>query len=117
MAQAAQQLAKPSPSPPPAAGELAVNWRLQLRCPADGASHVGHVLAFRGLSGRHHILYADGEEEWVALAAESLEWLERTNAGFHSRPPTGAVLAGTLGDGWKEQLPEQATRLSLLILS
>lgn len=51
-----------------------VGRRLWLYWPGDGQWHAGEVLAFRVRKGLHHVLYMDGEEEWVDLAKEEVVW-------------------------------------------
>ncbi len=32
------------------------------------------ILAYNSRSGRHHVLYSDGEDEWVELRGEAVAW-------------------------------------------
>lgn len=75
-------------SAPPALNEEAVGWRIKLFWGADGAWYEAEVLSYDDHKHRHHVLYLDGEEEWVALNQEMVVWLK---ASRH-----GAVSAGAL---------------------
>ncbi len=55
--------------------EAAVGGRLMLRFAPTGEMFGGEVLAWNDRKRLHHILYDDGEEEWVCLCAEKgLVW-------------------------------------------
>ncbi len=57
----------------------------------DGRQHAGWVLAHDPRSGRHHILYDDGEDEWADLQADALEWSPPPGAhAMHGGLPPGA---------------------------
>lgn len=36
----------------------------------------GEVLAYNAATGRHHIGYDDGEDEWIVLESESVVWVQ-----------------------------------------
>ena len=56
-------------------GEAAVGGRLLIKFAPTGDMFGGEVLAWNERKKRHHILYDDGEEEWVNLSSEkSLVW-------------------------------------------
>ena len=59
-----------------AAKEAAVGWRVVVCCRADGMSYEGQVLAYKPATGLHHVLYLDGEDEWLSLVEEQTQWLE-----------------------------------------
>ena len=72
------------------AKEAAVGWRVIVCCRADGMSYEGQVLAYKAATGLHHVLYSDGEDEWLSLVKEQTQWLE------HHR---GTIPAGLLPGG------------------
>ena len=60
----------------PGRDAAAVGWKLavffvgcQCWCP-------GELLAFNCDTGQHHICYVDGQDEWLDLSAEQLEWCQ-----------------------------------------
>lgn len=55
------------------ATEEAVGWRIAVHCRADGKQHECQVLAYDAARGQHHVLYQDGEDEWLSLADECVE--------------------------------------------
>ena len=66
----------PLPSAVPAhlAGQQAVGWQLGVFFLATAQFVRGQVVAFSTLTGRHHVAYQDGEDEWLLLEAEALQW-------------------------------------------
>ncbi len=63
------------PAPPPATPEAAVGRHLWLYCPASGRWTEGVVMAVsQAGTGAHHVVYADGAEEWVTLNHEVVVW-------------------------------------------
>jgi hypothetical protein len=55
-------------------GEAAVGWRLELYTAPQCRWYRAEVLAFKD-NGFHHLLYQDGEDEWVDLSREAVQWL------------------------------------------
>lgn len=55
----------------------------------DELSYEGQLVGYNPSSGMHHILYRDGEDEWINLAQERVEWLERAD-----RPIPAGLEAG-----------------------
>ena len=55
-------------------GEAAVNRRVRVFWPAEGAFFPGTVQAFNAKNGKHAVRYDDGDVE-VLLAAERIEWV------------------------------------------
>lgn len=67
--------ATPASLQPVPHGEAAVGGRLLVRFNPTGEMFGGEVLAWREDQGQHHVLYDDGEEEWVDLSTETgLVW-------------------------------------------
>ena len=59
----------------PPIGKQAVGWRIAVYWKTDQTFYPGLVQAFDATTGRHHVLYADGDEEHLCLSSESLKWL------------------------------------------
>lgn len=55
-------------------GEAALGWMLSVFCKADGSFHEGQLIAHKPTAGLHHILYQDGEDEWLCLQQEQIQW-------------------------------------------
>ena len=53
----------------------------------DGRIYTGRVVAYSAAKGRHHLLYDDGEDEWVDITKEPLTW-------HADRPRNSNVRAG-----------------------
>lgn len=51
-----------------------MGWRVGILWEADGNYYEGEVLSFNSKSSKHHILYEDGEDEWVQLNKEVKCW-------------------------------------------
>ena len=62
------------------------------RCAGEARVHSGEVLAWCGERARHHVLYDDGEDEWLDLGAERLVWHAPRGA-----PPVAAGLPDGAG--------------------
>ena len=56
--------------------EAALGWLVSIGCRADGCQYEGQLIAFEAATGLHHILYIDGEDEWINLSAEQIVWFE-----------------------------------------
>eukprot|EP00884_Botryococcus_braunii_P019151 jgi/Botrbrau1/591/Bobra.0010s0056.1 len=83
-------------------GEAAVGWRLELYTAPQCRWYRAEVLAFNE-NGFHHLLYQDGEDEWVDLSREAVQWLtsaplEPLGAGL---PPGQLVPVGQQAVGWR----------------
>ena len=59
-----------------APGASAIDRRVRVFWPAEGAFFSGLVVAFNAKNGKHKIRYDDGDVEEVLLAAERIEWVE-----------------------------------------
>lgn len=102
----------PSEMPHPQAptGSAAVGGRVAVLFAGDGRQYAGWVLAYSAKSGKHHILYEDGEDEWLDLQADALEWSPRAaGQALHVGLPPGtelpaaeAAVGWQLGVYWKE---------------
>lgn len=51
----------------------AVGWGVSVFSHAEGRFVRGQVIAF-GKKHQHHVLYEDGEDEWLRLAEEDVQW-------------------------------------------
>lgn len=56
--------------------EEAVGWFLELYNASECSWHLAEVLAYRKKRGLHHLLYKDGEDEWVDLSREAIRWTQ-----------------------------------------
>ena len=54
-------------------GDDAVGWCLSVFSHAEEAWMRGEVLSC-SLKGKHHVLYEDGEDEWLKLSKEQVQW-------------------------------------------
>lgn len=61
-----------------APGMAAVGRRLKVHWPDEMAWFAGHISHFDEASGKHHIVYDDGDSEELVLAAERFEWIQAT---------------------------------------
>ena len=77
---------------PPRHTAEAVGWRIKVYWGGDGSWYEAEVLSFDEAKKKHHLLYLDGEEEWVDLSKELLVWVK---ASRH-----GAISAGQLRSKW-----------------
>jgi hypothetical protein len=59
----------------------AVGWRLKLFWGATGEWIEAEVLSWDERKKKHHVLYLDGEEEWVDLGQEALLWVKASRHG------------------------------------
>jgi len=79
------------PAAAPALDAAAVGWNLGIHWGADDKFYDAHVINWDAPSRRHHVLYADGEDEWLDLSAESLAWRGRPEGKqLHVGMRTGA---------------------------
>lgn len=52
----------------------AVGWGLSVYSQAEEAWVMGEVLSWSSRQGQHHVLYEDGEDEWLKLPKEHVRW-------------------------------------------
>eukprot|EP00850_Spirogloea_muscicola_P017997 SM000160S02538 [mRNA] locus=s160:118607:128498:+ [translate_table: standard] len=70
-----------SPSPPGSSAEAAaaaaalVGRALEVHWPKDDAWYRGTIVAYQRRSGRHTVLYDDGEREAIVLKREAVRWI------------------------------------------
>ena len=62
-----------------AEGSDAIGKRLKLFWTDDQKWYTGTVLGFHPSTGKHRVVYDDGEKELVLLAKEKLQWLPDTD--------------------------------------
>ena len=55
-------------------GTTAVGWGLSIYSHAEEAWVQGQVLSWSSRQGQHHVLYEDGEDEWLKLGEEHVRW-------------------------------------------
>ena len=77
-------------------GEAAVDRRVRVFWPAEGAFFPGTVLAFNAKNGKHAVRYDDGDVEEVLLAAERIEWVYPGEDATVPRAPATAAGGGAL---------------------
>lgn len=91
-------------------GEAAVGYRMGLLWEADGRFHYGEVLAYNEHKHKHHILFDDGEDEWVQLTKEAKVWRHKGRgaslpAGLaqgEDAPRGRSAIGWRIGVYWKE---------------
>lgn len=59
----------------PSISEEAEGWHIRIRALMDGKMYGAEVLRFNANTNKHHLLYEDGEDEWVNLKEEEIEWV------------------------------------------
>ncbi len=57
-------------------GHAVVGRRLSVWWPGDKQSYCGTVTEFNAATGRHFVVYEDGEERWHSLHKQRVEWLD-----------------------------------------
>ena len=77
-----------------APGASAIDRRVRVFWPAEGAFFSGLVVAFNAKNGKHKIRYDDGDVEEVLLAAERIEWVEPGEDETKIQPRAPAIAAG-----------------------
>jgi len=77
-------------------GEAAVDRRVRVLWPAEGAFFSGVVQAFNPKNGKHKVRYDDGDVEEVLLAAERIEWVYPGEDPTVARAPATAAGGGAL---------------------
>lgn len=55
------------------AKDAAVGWCVSIYSHAEGKFVKGQIIA-HGKRQRHHVLFEDGEDEWLKLAEEHVQW-------------------------------------------
>lgn len=55
-------------------GTAAVGWGLSIISHAEEVWVQGQVLSWNSRQGQHHVLYEDGEDEWLKLGEEQVRW-------------------------------------------
>lgn len=55
-------------------GAAAVGWGLSIFSHAEEVWVQGQVLSWNCRQGQHHVLYEDGEDEWLKLGEEHVRW-------------------------------------------
>lgn len=56
-------------------GTAALGWLVSVECPADGQQYQGQLIAYAAETGLHHVLYVDGEDEWLSIGVEQIDWI------------------------------------------
>jgi len=77
-------------------GEAAIDRRVRVFWPAEGAFFSGTVQAFNPKNGKHSLRYDDGDVEEVLLAAERIEWVFPGEDATEPRAPATAAGGGAL---------------------
>lgn len=77
-------------------GESAVDRRVRVFWPAEGAFFSGTVIGFNSKNGKHKVRYDDGDAEEVLLAAERIEWVYPGEDATVPRAPATAAGGGAL---------------------
>lgn len=88
---------------PPVRPEDAISRRVSVYWPADGNWYSGEVLAYNVKNGLYHVLYMDGEDEWLSLREEYVTWYKParhtyTSAGLCSDE---TIPSGRNAIGWR----------------
>ncbi|DBA82770.1 hypothetical protein WJX77_000353 [Trebouxia sp. C0004] len=55
-------------------GAAAVGWGLSIYSQAEEIWVRGEVISWNSRQGQYHVLYEDGEDEWLKLAKENVQW-------------------------------------------
>ena len=55
-------------------GTAAVGWGLSIFSHAEEVWVHGQVVSWNSRQGQHHVLYEDGEDEWLKLGEEQVRW-------------------------------------------
>ena len=74
-----------------APGLAAVGRRLKVHWPDEMQWFAGHVAHFDEASGKHHIVYDDGDSEELVLAAERFEWIQTPAVAVNLASPRAAA--------------------------
>ena len=72
-------------------GEAALGWVVSVCCMADNQCHEGQLIAYKSETDQHHILYLDGEDEWLKLGQESMTWIRRLDRPSHAGLDPGVL--------------------------
>ena len=76
-----------------APGLAAVGRRLKVHWPDEMQWFAGQVAHFDEVSGKHHIIYDDGDSEELVLAAERFEWIQTPPLAVNLASPRAAATA------------------------
>ena len=55
-------------------GREAIGWRIAVYWKDDRTFYDGEIKDFDNSTGRHKVIYSDGEEEWLSLRNERIIW-------------------------------------------
>lgn len=55
-------------------GATAVGWGLSIFSQAEEVWVRGEVISWNSRQGQYHVLYEDGEDEWLKLGKENVQW-------------------------------------------
>ncbi|KAL0037417.1 hypothetical protein WJX79_006871 [Trebouxia sp. C0005] len=91
-------------------GAAAVGWGLSIYSQAEEVWVRGEVISWNSRQGQYHVLYEDGEDEWLRLAKENVQWHSSRStisetAGLQKgrRVPQGLAAVGwRIGVYWRE---------------
>ena len=82
-------------------GKAAVDRRVKVFWPEEGAFFNGIVAAFNPETGKHTVRYDDGDVEEVALGSEKMEWLEPGGDTLGVRASVSVAANGDISDPTK----------------
>ncbi|BDA40778.1 probable DNA mismatch repair protein MSH6 at C-terminar half [Coccomyxa sp. Obi] len=86
-------------------GQEAIGWRVSIYWPDNSTFYVGEVIGFDNVTGRHHVLYDNGDQEHLALNAAKVCWVmppsvssqaARPEEALHQSAPKGMALGTDL---------------------
>ncbi|KAK9832914.1 hypothetical protein WJX74_001631 [Apatococcus lobatus] len=67
-------------------GRAAVGWRIAVHWKEDAKFYAGEVISFDTATGRHEVLYDDGEKEHISLTSEKVKWVLPSNGTSTAEP-------------------------------
>ena len=80
-------------------GTIAVGWGLSIFSYAEEAWVQGQVLSWNSRQGQHHVLYEDGEDEWLKLGEENVRWHHaKCNISQRAGLQKGSLASSTVYD-------------------
>jgi len=71
------------------AREAALGWLIAIQCRSNGYACQGQLIAYEAETDMHHLLYTDGEDEWLCLAKESTQWIRHLDRPIAPGLPAG----------------------------